>query len=75
MLRPFSQELIREVEITRRAAADRATRHHQAKQDRPRSGRRGMSVALAARLRGIADRLDAGSGIERAVAEPASGPC
>ena len=75
MLRPFSQELVREIEITRRAAADRATQHQQAKRDAPRSARGRMSMALAARLRGLADRLEAGRGIERAATEPASGPC
>ncbi|HXY71700.1 MAG TPA: hypothetical protein VEM41_04085 [Actinomycetota bacterium] len=75
MLRPYSQDTFRALERELRGAADHAAKHRDARGDRDRTRGR-VSVAIAAGLRSVADRLDARPrGRPDVATEGASGPC
>jgi len=75
MLRPYSQDTFRTLERELRGAADHAAKHRAAKGEDDRARGR-VSVAIAAGLRSLADRLDARRDTGPDVAtQGASGPC
>jgi hypothetical protein len=74
MFRPYAHEEFQALEHHLRGAADDAAKRRDARREHGR--RRGRAnAALAAGLRGLADRLDARPNVPREVATEASGPC